>query len=122
RADRAASLDEGLTVLVFAGDVGARVQHIGEDAGRPAEHVVFEHHTFVDRDVVLNLHVVADLCPGHHHHVLTQAAALPDHGARHHVTEVPDLGVLADPGTCIDEARLVGEVVGHYPTTLTSSS
>src|SRR5205814_1993918 len=85
-------------------------------------HVVFEHHALVDRNVVLNLHVVADLGPGHHDDVLAQAAALPDHGARHHVTEVPDLGVPADPCARIDVARLVDEVVGHQPTTLASST
>src|SRR3989454_11549629 len=96
-ADRAAALHEGRPVRVLAGDMGARVHHVGEHAGRPAEHVVFEHHPLVDRDVVLDLHVVPDACPGHHHDVLAQTAALADHGAGHDVTEVPDLRARADP-------------------------
>src|SRR6184192_1270956 len=77
------------------------------------EHVVFEHHALVDRDVVLDIHVVPDARPGHHHDVLAQVAALADHGAGHDVTEVPDLRAFADPGAFVDVARLVDEVVGH---------
>src|SRR5439155_23465397 len=51
--------------------------------------------------------------PGHDDDVLAQGAALADHGPRHHVAEVPDLGALPDDRPRLDVARLVGEIVGH---------
>src|SRR5438445_2043760 len=48
RANRRAPLHERGAVLVFARHVAARVQHVGEHARRPAEHVVLESHALVN--------------------------------------------------------------------------
>src|SRR5213596_2116308 len=111
--DGAAPLHARGAVLVLARHVAPRVQHVGEHARRPAEHIVLQGHAFVDRDVVLDLDVVADLRAGHHHHVLAQVAALADDGARHDVAEVPDLRAAADLGSIVYIARFVDEEVRH---------
>ena len=64
-------------ILVPARHVAARVDDVGEDHRRPAEHVVLELHALVDRHVVLDLHVVADLRAVHHHDVLAEAHRSP---------------------------------------------
>src|SRR5206468_2653311 len=51
--NRAAPLHQGATVLMLARDMAARVQYVGEHAGRAAEDVVFELDALVDRHVVL---------------------------------------------------------------------
>src|SRR2546430_15874613 len=113
RSDGRAPLYQRGAILVLARHVAAGSRHVGEHAGRPAEHVVLEGDALVNRHVVLNLHVVADARAGHHHHVLPEAAALADDGAGHDVAKVPDLRILADPGAGVDVARLVDEIVRH---------
>ena len=63
-----------------------------ENTGRPAEHMVLEGHHLVDRDVVLDLHLVAELDAPGHEHVLAEGAAAPEAGPGHDVAEVPHLG------------------------------
>src|SRR5437588_4605656 len=113
RADRRPPLHEGGAILVLARHVAAGVHHVGENARRPAEHIVLEGDALVDRHVVLDLHVVADARAGHDHDVLAEAAALADDGAGHDVAKMPDLGILADAGAGVDVARFVDEGVRH---------
>ena len=47
--------------FLFALDVRARRQNVGEDAAGPEEHVIGERNASVHRHVVLNLHTVSDL-------------------------------------------------------------
>src|SRR5438093_679178 len=112
-ADGAAALDAGGPEFALARDEAAGVGDVGEDARRPAEDVVLQLDTLVDRDVVLDLAVVPDPRPGHDDDVLAQGAALTDDGPRHDVAEVPDLGALPDDRPRLDVARFVDEVVGH---------
>src|ERR1043165_9166882 len=103
-------------------------EDVGEDAGRPAEDVVLQRHTLIDRDVVLDLHVVAYLGPGHDDDILSEIAPLADPCSRHHVTEVPDLASLSDLRAVIDVRAFVNEVVHQMgalslnPISLTSGS
>src|SRR5213076_1498368 len=114
RTDRAAALHERAPVLVPARHVAPRIHHVGKHAGGPAEHVVFQLDALVDRDVVLDLDVVADFRAGHHDDVLAEVAALADDGAGHHVRKVPDLGAVADHRSVIDITGLMCEVA-HTP-------
>src|SRR5437016_2164820 len=113
RADGRAPPHERGAIFVLARHVAAGVHHVGEDARRPAEHVVLEGDALVNRHVVLKLHVVADARAGHHHDVLPEAAVLADDGAGHDMAKMPDLGVFADPGAGVDVARLMDEEVRH---------
>jgi hypothetical protein len=100
-------------VLGFPGDVAPRIDHVGEHTTRPAKHVVLEHDSFIDRDVVLDLYVVAEPCPRHDHNVLPEVAAFADNGAGHDMAEVPNLGSFADLGPIVDIRRFVDEIVSH---------
>src|SRR5690606_30327583 len=112
-ADGRPAPDPGGLVFVLARDVGARVDDVGEHARRAAENIVLELDAFVDGHVVLDLDVVADSSPRHHHYVLAQVAALANDRTGHHVREVPDPGAGADHRTVIDIAGFVSEPVGH---------
>ena len=79
----------------------------------PAEYIVLQHDPFVDRNVVLHLHVIPHSGTWHDDDILTQVAAFADDGPRQDVTEVPDLGAFANNGTIVDIGGFVGEVIGH---------
>src|SRR4051812_10987348 len=112
-ADRRSFAHERPLVFVLARDVAPRIHHVGEDHGRPAEHIVLQHHALVHRDVVLDLDVVADRHAVHHHHVLAKRAPLADDRAAEHVTEVPHLRVCSDLCSIVDVRRLVDEWLRH---------
>src|SRR5688572_8367213 len=90
-----------------------RIDHVREHAAGSAEDIIFQDHPFVDRDVVLDLYVVAQTGAGHDHDVLPQVAALTVDRPGHDVAEMPDLGAAANDGAVIDVSGLVSEVVGH---------
>src|SRR3954464_2147756 len=113
RADGRALSHQRALVFVLARHVTARIDHVGEHHRRPTKHVVFEHHTLVHRDVVLNLDVVAYADAVHPYHVLSERAPLADDRAAEHVTKMPDLGVGADPRAVVDVRRLMDERLGH---------
>src|SRR5688572_7548612 len=109
-ADGSAAPHERAAVLVLALDVASRVDHVREYHRGPAEHVVLEDDARVDRDVVLDLDVVADDASRRDHDVLADVAARADSRVAHHVAEVPDLRAVADLGRRVDDRRLVGKV------------
>src|SRR5882762_7056056 len=121
RANGAAALHERAPVLVLARYMAARIHDVGEDAGGTTEDVVFQNDALIDRHVILDLDVVADLGARHHDDVLAEVAPLADHGTRHHVGEVPDLGAVPDHRPVIDVTGLVREEV-YTPMILHSSS
>ena len=92
-----AAAHEGSLVLVLPRHVASGVDDVREHHGRSAEHVVLELDAFVDRDVVLYFHVVAQSRAAHDDDVLAEVAAFTDHRARHHVAEMPDLRVARRP-------------------------
>ncbi len=79
-----------------------RRQIVGEHARRTAEHPILEFDTFVHRNVVLNLHPVADANVVCDVDVLAQAAVLPDLGTSLNMAEVPYLGPIANHRPVID--------------------
>src|SRR5262249_27434231 len=109
-----ATLHQRSLVFVLARDVAARVHHVGEHHRRPAEHVVFEDAARVDRDVVLDLDVVADGHVGRDHHVLPDIAARADARVLHHVREVPDFAARADLARRVHVAGFMYEVVFFF--------
>src|SRR5215471_7035307 len=55
-------------------DVAPRVGYVGEDHRRPAEHVILQDHAGIERNVVLNFDVIADLHMRRHQHILAKVA------------------------------------------------
>ena len=69
---------QGPRILLTAPDLGAWVDHIRKDTRRPTEDIVFEFHPRVDRDVILDLDVMANHHVRRHMHILAQNTAFPN--------------------------------------------
>ena len=96
RADCRAPLDQRRLEFGLALDLSARIDDVGENAGRTAEHAVLDCHTWIDADVVLKLAIVADRHVWPDHDVLANDAVLADLAPRKDMAEVPDLAAGAD--------------------------
>src|SRR6478736_5880783 len=89
----------------------ARVFHVGEYARRAAEDFVLEFHPVEDRDVVLDLDVVANFGPSSHENVLPNRAIAADGRAAHHVGKMPNARAAADGATRVDTRARVNQYV-----------
>src|ERR1017187_5288155 len=113
-ADRGAFADDRLLVHVPAHDFAARIDDVGQNAGRPEEDVVLDDGAGVEGNVVLDLDVVADLDMARHQDVLPKVAAGADFGVRHDVAKVPDLRAFADFTGDVNVGGWVDVVVGFH--------
>ena len=101
-------------VFPFAVDGAARVDDVGKNHGRSQEHVVFAGDTFIDGDVVLHFHVVAEYDAAGNEYVLAEVTVFPDDGSCHDVTEVPDFTACTDLGALINDGGRMNEAgVAH---------
>src|SRR5437016_3696640 len=113
-AHRTAPLQPGGLVQRVPVDLGARVDDVRQDTRRSEKHIIVNHHTRIDRDIVLNLDVVADRRPTIDVHVLSYDAVCADPCALHDVREMPDLcanpdlSAVVDVGGFVDEIRQAG--------------
>jgi len=69
-------------------------QVVGEHTGGAAEHMVLQCHTFIQRNIILDLAAVADCYIVGDVHVLSERAVLADRCSALDVAEMPDLGSL----------------------------
>src|SRR5262249_45566616 len=81
-------------VLIFPRHVAARGAHVRKDHRRATENVVFKGDTRIERNVVLDLHVIANHDARRDQHVLPDVALAADDGAGHDMREVPDFRAL----------------------------
>ena len=93
------------------GILSAGREVIGENAGRPAEHIVFQFHALVEGDIVLYFAAVADFHMVADVDVLPQRAALADARAPLDVAEMPDLRGLANLNIIVDVRTFADEIV-----------
>ena len=63
---------------------------------RPAENIILQQNALVNRDVVLNLHIVPHNNVSSHKHVLTQNTIPANPDAFHDMTVVPNLCSLSN--------------------------
>src|SRR5260221_3851864 len=110
RTDRRAAADDGGTEFVFALDIGARIVHVGEDAGRSAENVVPENDALIETYIVLDLAAVPYPDIGPDRHVLADDATAADLRSLENVAEMPDLRSLADFAAVVDPGGFMGEI------------
>lgn len=82
-------------VLIPAHHVAAWIHDVGEYHGRPAEYIVLQDAASINRDIILDLDVVADGYVRRNYHVLTNIAAVADPAILHDVREMPDLSSRA---------------------------
>lgn len=106
-ADCGAAPHERLAILGFAHDLRTRIVDVGAHAGRAAEHAVLKNHAFIDRDIVLDLHVIADRHPWSNDNILPNVAFLADDDVSQDVAEMPDPGFGSDRDAVIDESGVM---------------
>jgi hypothetical protein len=114
RAERGPTPHDRFLKLVAARYVASGIDHVCKHNGRPAEDVILEDHTRIDRYVVLNLDVIPYHDAGRNNDVLSDVATRPNLRARHNVREMPNRGVVTDGASFIDIARIVRDERGHH--------
>jgi len=117
-SDASTTLDERWQEIFscIARKCTARRKHVRKHNTWPTKHVVFERHTFVHRNVVLNLRIVSNQRARADNDVLTDAASFSYPRTGHHVAEVPNVRLPTDHNIVIDIRRLVNgihQVVAH---------
>jgi hypothetical protein len=110
--DRGPLANMGMEVLIATWDGRPWVEHIGENHAGSQEHVIVAGNTAVDRDIVLDLDVVAEYHTWAHDDILAQIATFAQDGTRHNVAEVPDLATITNVAAWVDNGGFVCEV-GH---------
>lgn len=75
----------GSRILIPTIDRAARIDHIGEHTRWTKKNVVIAGYSGVQRHIVLNLDVVAELNTGRDHYILTDVASFAQHRTGHDV-------------------------------------
>ena len=101
-ADGSAFAHVGRQVFVFAIDGAAGVVYVGKHHRGPEEDVVFAGHAFVNRHIILHLHIVAENDAVGYEYVLAEVATFTQSGAGHHVAEVPHFAAFAELGAFVN--------------------
>jgi hypothetical protein len=83
-------------ILPVDGEMSTWHKDVGENAGRSAEHIIFEFYTFIDRNVVLNANAISYLDVIANIHILPERAILADDGTTLYMAEMPNLGTITD--------------------------
>ena len=109
---RSLSYQSGLE-LIFARHGAARIDDIGEHAGRPEKHIVFAFHAGIDRNVVLHLDPVAQPYLRGNHHILPDIAILADLASGHDMRKMPYFGACPDLAGRIDDCGGMLKIIGH---------
>src|ERR1700722_8415372 len=78
---------KGSFVLILPFYVTAWIDHIRKDHRWPAENIVFKLHSSINRDVILDLHSVADPNIWADYNILTEVAVASDLGTSHYMAE-----------------------------------
>src|SRR5213080_1289657 len=73
---RCTFLDYGSLIFMLSADVTARIDHVCEHHRGPAEDIVLQLHSRVDRDIVLYLYIVSDAYAWANNHILSEVAIL----------------------------------------------
>src|SRR5262249_40055090 len=89
--DGGPAADQRALVKMVPHDLRARVVYVGENARRAAEHVVFQDRSCIDRNVVLNLTVIADHNLRGNTNVLAQVTVGANPAILHDMRKMPDL-------------------------------
>src|SRR5579864_3292982 len=103
RAHRSATPKDGFLVQRVTVHLRTGVRDVREHRGRPQKDIVFDFDSGINRNIVLDLHVVADDDTRGDLTVLAEDATLPDLRAFHNVREVPDLRARPDFTWFVDD-------------------
>ena len=75
-AESRAPANQGRAQFVHPPDLAARVKHVGKNHRRAAKYIVLESHTFIDGDVILDFHPVANIDIGADDYILPNPTVL----------------------------------------------
>ena len=109
-ANRAAPLQTCSFVQRVAVHLRPGIGDIRQHARWSEKYVVFNHHTCINRYIVLDFDVASDDRAAVYVHVLPDDAALADSSALHDMREVPYLRTGSNLGAFINIGRFVYEV------------
>jgi hypothetical protein len=104
RAEGRTPLDESFFKLFFAGNMSARIDHIGKNHAGSTENIIFELDQVVDAHIVLYAAAVTDFGSWSHIGVLSKRAVFADlRVCSADMREVPDFGALANLGARVND-------------------
>ena len=104
-------LDYGLFQFVHTRNFAARIENIGKNHRRAAKHIIFQCHTFINRNIVLNFHTVADNRFRADYYVLPNLTVLSNARTFQNVRNVPNTGAFTNFNTVINKRRFMCEVI-----------
>jgi hypothetical protein len=110
RSDRCSFLYQRVFVFVLADDLAARIDYVRKNHRRAAKDVILQLDTRVQRDVVLNFHVIADSNSWANDDVLAQVATTPQACSSHDMRKMPNLCAYTDFARFIDRSCGVCEI------------
>src|SRR6185437_4473471 len=113
-ANCASPLQMGQFVEVMPAYLGARISYVRQYTGRAEKDIIINFHTGIDRNIVLDLDVIANHGATVDIDVLANNRMLPDTGPFHHVSKMPDFCSSSDLGTLINIGGFVREVSGLW--------
>lgn len=107
--DTGAFFDTSCQIIAggVAGKFAARSFHIGKDHTGSAKHIVFQYDPFVDADVVLYFHIIANFDVAGDENVLPDSAVFSYLHVRRNMAKVPNLCAFADNSRFIYIRRFV---------------
>jgi len=111
-SDRTAAPEERPFIEAVTIDLRTGVGDVGQDTGGAEENIVFDHGPGIDRNIVLDLHSLAEDDIIGNVDVLSENTFLADFRSGLHVTVVPDFGAGTDCAAGIHESRLMNKI-GH---------
>jgi hypothetical protein len=86
------------------------IDHIREDCTWPAENIVFQRNSSINRDIVLNLATVTYTDIRSDHHILTYHTPLSQRGSAQYVAEMPHFRISTYRHVRIDDGRGMNEI------------
>jgi hypothetical protein len=94
--------------------LAAWVDNVGKYHGRPTEHIIFECHSFIDGDIILDFYSITNLRMWANDYVLTDPAVFPDPGVAQHMGHMPDRRAFPYFNMGVYECRLVDEILSLW--------
>lgn len=95
---------------VFRGKAHRGVGTFVNTIDGPQKNVIFQGHTLINGNIVLNLDVIPQCHLWSNHHVLTDFALLAHPDAFHDMAEMPDLASVTDLGSLIDVGGFMNKI------------
>lgn len=104
------SLDKRWSQLVHPWNLAPGIKDVRENHRWPAEDMIFERDTFIDRHIILDFDFIAHSNTGADDDILADFAVFPNARSFKDMRRVPNTGSLANLHSIIHKGRLVSEI------------